>query len=144
MDEIKTPSQTEILLDGEKVGEFIVRPWTITKCATLSPVLERISEDFKKRKLSFRDFYASKKIEGSDKTEFEILNSDKLFFVIMPYTPEVLKISLGIDDETLEGINPEIAITIVLVILKQNIDFIKNWFALIVMAAKAIKMGASD
>lgn len=122
-------NSVDILLDGEKVAGHIVKPWTITKAAALSPVFEKIQAELKNRKLSFRDFFAG----GAT------INIDQLFFVIMPYVPEILKITLGITEDEVDKIGQGDLMKFIVVIVQQNLDYLKNLFALIVSMAQMIK-----
>ena len=130
MAEIK-PDNAEILLDGEMIAGLLVKPWTLTKCAALSPVFERIANDLKKRNLSFRDFFADGKV----------LNIEQLYFVIMPFMPEVLKITLDTD---VEKIDQTAIIQFIVVIVRQNIEYLKNLFALISTMALQLKEQTSS
>ena len=61
-------TEQEILLDGEKIAGYVIKPWTIRKCAEISPILEKILKELKKRRLTFRDFVILEKdAEGKDK-----------------------------------------------------------------------------
>ena len=119
----------EVLLDGDMVAGIKVKPWTITQAAALSPVFERISSDMKKRKISFRDFFADGKV----------MNMDQLFFIIMPYAPEILKITLKATDEELDKIAQKDMMEFLAVIARQNIEYLKNLFALIVQMTRLVK-----
>jgi len=119
----------EALLDGEEVAGRIVRPWTIRKAAALSPTFASIQADMKARKLSFRDFFADGKV----------INVDQLFFVIMPFAPDIIKITLGVTDEELDKISQNDMTKLVSVIALQNIEYLKNLFALIMTLTQKIK-----
>ena len=120
------PSNAEVLLDGEMVAGFMVKPWTLTKCASLSPVFESIAIDLKKRNLSFRDFFSDGKV----------LNIEQLYFVIMPFMPEILRITLDTD---VDKIDQTSIINFIVVIVRQNIEYLKNLFALITTMAQQLK-----
>ena len=120
------PSNAEVLLDGEMVAGFMVKPWTLTKCALLSPVFESIAIDLKKRNLSFRDFFSDGKV----------LNIEQLYFVIMPFMPEILRITLDTD---VDKIDQTSIINFIVVIVRQNIEYLKNLFALITTMAQQLK-----
>jgi hypothetical protein len=132
--DIEQPSSAEILIDGEKIAGRLVKPWTITKCAAVTPVFEKITAELKKRKLTFQDFFAKK-----DDGTVESINIEQLFFAIMPYVPELIKITLDIDDEEVDKIAQEDMMNYVAVIARQNIGYIKNLFALITTAMQMLR-----
>jgi len=127
-------TDAEILIDEEKIAGRTVKPWTISKCAAVTPIFEKISVELKKRKLTFRDFF-SPTVDGS----IESINIEQLFFVIMPYTPELIKITLDIDDEEVDKIAQEDMMQYVAVIARQNIGYIKNFFALVTTAMQMLR-----
>ena len=127
------PSSVEILLDGQEIAGLMIRPWTITQCGRLAGTFEQITEELKKRKLSYRDFFSV-----DEKGNVEVLNLDQLFFTLMPFVPEVLQITLG-HDVDIDKIKQSDVMVIVAVIVRQNIDYLKNLFALIATLAKGLK-----
>jgi hypothetical protein len=132
MDESKA-SDVEILLDGEEIAGVMVRPWTVTKCSAVTPAIEKIALELRRRKLAYRDFFA---VTGD---KVEVLNIEQLFFVIMPNAPEILKITLDMNDEQINKIKQEDIAKFIIVIIRQNIDYVKNLFALITMAMQMLK-----
>lgn len=136
------PTTVEILEDGEKIAGFLVKPWTISKCARLTPAFEKIAGELKKRKLTFRDFFAMKKNEDGT-TGVEILNLDQLMFSIMPAVPEVLKITLDAGDAEIDKIRQDDVMKFVVVIVRQNFDYVKNLFALMSTLAEMVQRGTT-
>ena len=130
MSEFK-PDNAEILLDGETVAGILVKPWTLTKCAALSPLFERIAVDLRKRNLAFKDFFA----------EGKVINIEQLYFAIMPFMPEILKITLDTD---VDKINQTAIIQFIVVMVRQNIEYLKNLFALITTMAQQVKEQTSS
>jgi hypothetical protein len=139
MDEqvLKPATETEILLDGEKIGDFFIKPWTISKCAEISPCLEKVLGELKKRRLTFRDFIEVKK-DGEGKDTVSVLNLDQLFFVITPHVPEMMKITLGITSEELDKVKPDMMLPIAVCILRQNVGYIKNSLALMTVMVQTM------
>jgi hypothetical protein len=125
------PGNAEVLLDGETVAGVLVKPWTLTKCAALSPVFEKIANDLKKRHLSFKDFFA----------EGKVINIEQLYFIIMPFMPEVLKITLDTDVDKLDQ---STVLQFIVAIVRQNIEYLKNLFALIATMAQQLKEQTSS
>lgn len=121
------PSDAEILLDADSVAGFTVRPWTLSKSAALSPVFEEITRELKRRKLNFRDFF----VKGA------VINIDQLYFVVAPFIPEILRITL--DGKDTESISQTDALKLITIIVRQNIEYLKNLFALIAALAQAVK-----
>lgn len=128
------PTDAEILIDSEEIAGLRVKPWTISKCAAITPVFEKIAGELKRRKISFRDFFAPNADGGVD-----TINIEQLFFVIMPYVPEIMEITLDIDKEEIEKLPPETMMSFIAVIARQNIGYIKNLFALMTTAVKMLK-----
>lgn len=133
-EKMETATDAEILIDGEKIAGRLVKPWTISKCAAVTPVFEKIAGELKKRHLTFQDFFTPK-ADGA----VETINIEQLFFVIMPYVPELIKITLDIDSEEVDKIAPEDMMQYVAVIAQQNIGYIKNLFALITTAMQMLR-----
>jgi hypothetical protein len=121
------PSDAETLLDSDTVAGITVRPWTLSKGAALSPVFEEIVKEFKRRKLNFRDFFAKS----------DTINIDQLYFVVAPFIPEILRITL--DGKDIENISQPDSLKLVTIIVRQNIEYLKNLFALIAVLARAVK-----
>lgn len=136
----KEPSgagDAEILLDGEEIAGYVVRPWTITTCARMTPVFESIVEEMKRRKLKFRDFL------DTSGGKLELLNMDQVFFVVMPYAPETISITLGITAEEMKKIPQEEIFNIMAAILRQNVGYLKNLFALMMQTMATIAENSS-
>ena len=130
-------TEPEILLDGENIAGYLIKPWTIRKCAEISPVLEKILAGLKKRRLAFRDFIVlDKGPDGKDKVT--ILNLDQLFFCITPFMPELIEKTLGISGDDLDKIHPDDMLPIIVCILRQNVGYIKNSLALMTSMIRTV------
>ena len=136
------PTNAEVLLDGETVAGFNVRPWTISKCAALTPVFEKIAAEMKRRKLSFRDFFTVTK--DGEKEKVEVLNLDQLLFALLPLVPEIISKTLDITQEEVDTIPQDAVLTITVTIVKQNMDYLKNLFALTTGLLTAIRQLRTD
>ena len=136
---IPEATQTEILADGEMVDGFLVKPWTISKSAKISPVLEKILIEVKKRNLTFKDFIeVVKDKDGNDRVK--IINLDQLFFCIIPYAPELLTITLDKTIEEIDKASVDIMYHVIPCIIRQNISYLKNSVALMTSVVRTIKV----
>ena len=130
-------TEQEILLDGEKIAGYLIKPWTIRKCAEISPILEKVLIELKKRRLTFRDFVIlEKQPDGKDKVT--VTNLDQLFFCITPFVPDLMEKTLGITQEELEKISPDSMLPIIVCILRQNVGYIKNSLALMTSMVQTV------
>ena len=144
MDDVKKDDGTlppateqEILLDGEKIAGYLIKPWTIRKCAEISPILEKVLKELKRRRLTFRDFVVlGKDAEGKDKVT--VNNLDQLFFCITPFVPELIEKTLGVSGDELDKINPDSMLPIIVCILRQNVGYIKNSLALMTSMVQTV------
>ena len=128
------PGNVEVLLDGEMVAGYLVKPWTIRKAAALSPVFARIQATLKEQHLAFRDFFADGKV----------INMDQLFFLIMPFAPDIIQETLGISDAEVDKIGQSDMVKFISVIALQNIEYLKNLFALIQTITLRLKEGPTS
>lgn len=129
---IPVPDDAEILLDGEQVCGFIVRPWTISKCAAMTPVFEMIAGELKKRNLKFRDLF------DISKGKVELLNMEPLFFTVMPYSPDIIAITLDLSADELKKISQDKMFDIMSAIVRQNVGYVKNLFALMMQTVATL------
>jgi len=144
MDDVKKDDGTlppateqEILLDGEKIAGYLIKPWTIRKCAEISPILEKVLKELKRRRLTFRDFVVlGKDAEGKDKVT--VNNLDQLFFCITPFVPELIEKTIGVSGDELDKINPDSMLPIIVCILRQNVGYIKNSLALMTSMVQTV------
>jgi len=144
MDDVKKDDGTlppateqEILLDGEKIAGYLIKPWTIRKCAEISPILEKVLKELKRRRLTFRDFVILEKdAEGKDKVT--VTNLDQLFFCITPFVPELIEKTIGVSGDELDKINPDSMLPIIVCILRQNVGYIKNSLALMTSMVQTV------
>jgi len=130
-------TEQEILLDGEKIAGYLIKPWTIRKCAEISPILEKVLKELKRRRLTFRDFVVlGKDAEGKDKVT--VNNLDQLFFCITPFVPELIEKTIGVSGDELDKINPDSMLPIIVCILRQNVGYIKNSLALMTSMVQTV------
>jgi hypothetical protein len=130
---IPKPIEAEILLDCVEVAGYKIKPWSILKAKLLSPVIEEIIVEFKRRGISLKSFF---KLEG---VETEIVNIEQVLFAIQPSLPKIIAITLNIKEEELDNIKQADVFNIISVILQQNIEYLKNLFALTIVAMKELK-----
>jgi hypothetical protein len=130
-------TEQEIVLDGEKIGGHFIKPWTIRKCAGITPILELIHGSLKKRRLTFRDFVILEK-QPDGKNKVTVTNLDQLFFCVTPYAPALIEKTLDITPEELDKIKPDDMLPIIVCILRQNVGYIKNSLALMTSMVQTV------
>lgn len=132
---IPKPSETEVLFDSASVFGFTVRPWTLSKCEAMSPIIAEIVASLKAKKLKFEDFFAR---NGED---IEVINIDQIVFTCIPYLSRVFSITLDKDRKEFENLSQEVMVKLAAVIVQQNMDFLKNLFALTAKVTALLKQG---
>lgn len=140
-DEVKKvePADTDVLFDEADVAGFKVRPWRLKECVSMTPIIEEIKAVLLERHLNFRDFFSMTK-EG----QTEVLNIDQLIFILIPQLPKVFKITLNVSDEVVQGIPQAVILELMSTIIIQNIEYLKNLFALTIVMAKLLKSAKSS
>jgi len=107
---------------GVQIGMYIVKPWTIIQIAGLSRVFEDIYHELNKRN------FTAKKLEDLVETQDESVLAEMLF-VLMQYLPSLLVTTLHCTQEELESMPPEICSEITITMVKQNINYLKNFLS---------------
>lgn len=102
------------VLDFVEVDGLKIKPWGIGALAKLSPHLENIMRELKKRGVSLKDVRDGKGLEG-------------IVFSILPECPDMLSISLGVPKEEVDGYPTEKALRLIFTVVKLNMDYLKNW-----------------
>lgn len=127
------PSDTEILLDEEAVGKYTIRPWRIAQCMKLVPVFEQIVQEAKQRKITLRDLYMTQPGQKA-----ELINFDQVVFIIMPHVPKIFSVTLDMPEKDVGELDQQTMFAILTTILRQNLPYLKNWFALIMALARQV------
>jgi hypothetical protein len=123
MDEKKDEVQT--LVDEVEVDGFKVRPWGICDLARLSPTLERVVKGLKDRKVTMAMLKDKKQL-------------DEVIFAVLPELPDLLAISLKLPISEIEKLPNEKALKLALVIVKLNVEYLKNWLGPATAAIKSV------
>jgi hypothetical protein len=105
----------KVLFEDREIAGYTVRPWTLGQLVKLAPVFERVAVNFAARGLSLSAIGTA--------LETSPMN------VLTPLLPEiatVLSITLGKPIEEMEGLRADTVISVILVIVKQNVEYLKN------------------
>lgn len=120
-EQVSVPLET--LLNEVEVAGRKIRPWSIVDLSKLSPVFERI--------------FISLKLRGVT-LETSMESIDKIIFSVLPEAPAILSATLKVSVDEIEKIPNDEAMEIIIVIIRINTAYLKNWFAPIADIAGAI------
>jgi len=107
---------------GVTIGKYLVKPWTIIQIAGMSRIFEMIYHELKQRN------FTSSKLESIVDEKDESALTD-LLFVFMQYLPSFMVTTLGCTKEELEQIPPEVCSQIAIAMVKQNVNYLKNFLS---------------
>lgn len=102
------------LFSSKKIEGYTVKPWSLGTLEELGPWFERVAVIFKERGISL------------DQVES---NPQTAIFSILPEIKTVLSITLGEDIEVVKEFDPGKVTALILVIISQNLNSLKNSFA---------------
>jgi hypothetical protein len=123
MDEARNDVQG--LIDEIEVDGLKLRPWGICDLAKLSPALERVVKGLKSRGVTMAAVRDKKQL-------------DEIIFVLLPELPELLSVSLKLPMEEVEKLPNERALKLALVIVRMNVEYLKNWLGPATAAIKSV------
>jgi hypothetical protein len=112
-----------VLVSEIEVYGYKIKPWGIATLSRLSPTLEAIVTDLKKRNVTLKTAEAD--IAG-------------VIFSILPYAVDIVAVSLKISKEEVENIPAEQSPVILFTIISQNLEYLKNWFSPINLMVKKV------
>jgi len=118
-------SEITTLIDEQDIGGYKVRPWGIVQLAKLSPVFERVTGKLKSEGITFKDL-----------TDKEGMKLDSLIFILLPEVPSIFSITLNLTEEEVGKIPPQLTIAMLMTMLMQNMETLKNSFGLISVMIK--------
>ena len=114
---VKKKADSEILVPEKIIAGYKVCPWGICEISELSEVIAIICSKCKEKEITL-----------------ENINEKKIDFtkIVLVYAPEILRITLGMKSiEDLKKIQPRSAsIEMMLEIIGQNLEYLKNLFGL--------------
>lgn len=113
----KNENDTRILFPDVVVGGITIRPWSFGTVVQIAPALEQIIDKVKSRGLK-------------DKPITEIMIS--AIPSILPEVSAVLAVTLRMEKEKIEALDMDTIIGIILVVVNQNIGYLKNVFGLLI------------
>lgn len=133
-DEQRT-DEAATLIDEVDVAGYKVKAWSIDKISKLSGNMERIYFGLKERGVSF----VVKDATGNTVIAPDLLSKmDKIIFSVLPEASHMIAITLGISIDKTEEIPQDKAVQILIVMLTQNVAYLKNWLGLPVATIKSI------
>ena len=101
------------MIDEQRVGEYKIKPWSLAQIQQLLPVLRVAIGTVKEHDV---------KLETIDTPE-GMLDAVAL---LMPFIPSIISISIGITEEEASEMQGDLATVTMLIIIKQNIAYLKN------------------
>jgi hypothetical protein len=116
-------NELDKLIEAKEVCGHKVKPWTLGQIASLIPVFERVA--FKMREAGI----------GLSTLE---KNADKLAFAIVPDLPFVMHVTLKIPLAEASEMDIAKATQITIVIITQNIQYLKNLLSPVAETVKEI------
>ena len=130
-------SDEKILFPDVEVEGYMIRPWTMAQAVALAPTLGALVEISKESGvgevlLGFMDLLdpaqgGSK--ESFGKAEKEVLSVlPGLIPKFLPHAPKILSVSLAVSEEEVGKMDLGKATVLLLSIVSQNIDYLKNFF----------------
>lgn len=124
--ENKIKADTEVLFPGVEVEGYKVKPWRFGELADLSPMLGEIVQKVQA--------YGIKSLKDLSIRMVEVIP------LILPYTPSIAAKTLGISEDEVRAWPINKATMILLTIMNQNLEYLKNCFGLAKMAASPKEM----
>jgi len=119
----KEKTETEVLFPEVDVEGYRIRPWSFGQFAKLMPVFRSIMIDVKKAGLILGD------IEGKTEQDVEkdaVEMVPEIMELAAPYAPVIIAITLGVSENEVESWDMVKGTTILLTIITQNVDYLKN------------------
>jgi len=124
MTDKKKKSDEEILFPDIKVGDLVIKPWSFGKLFDLSLLLDQIMVKAEARGI----------LEDIDDGFLKYTTMMKIFALSAPEILEIVCITVGKDEDYIKSLSMPDGIKIALSIYNQNVEIIKNAFALLTLA----------
>lgn len=105
----------EVLFPEEEIEGVKVRPWSLGQSVSLAPTFEKVIAEIKARGIEI------------DKLEEQI---DQLVFAIFPHIIRIIHVTTGIEEKEIECWPISKGTAVVLTIMAQNMNHLKNSFGL--------------
>ena len=110
---MEAKSASEILFPEVRIGKYVVRPWSWGDIMDLTPVFQRVIKSFGEAGITY------------DNIETRIPD---MIPALMPFTPEILSVTLKITTEEVRAMDASVASIALLTVFNQNIEYLKNSF----------------
>jgi hypothetical protein len=115
------------MLEEKKIGEHVVRPWTLGQIIKLTPVFADVVGLCIKAGITLEK-------------AMEIETMPKLLMVILPTIPGIIALTLDITAEEAEGLRGDDATLIITTILTQNLRYLKNLYGPVMELVKSLDL----
>jgi len=130
-------SDEQILFPDVEVEGYTIRPWTLAQAVALAPTLGALVEIAKESGvgevlLGFMDLLDPGQGGAKDafaKAQKEVIGVlPELIPKFLPHAPKILYVSLGASMEEVDKMDLGKATVLLLSIVSQNVDYLKNFF----------------
>jgi hypothetical protein len=134
---MKGVSDEQILFPNAEVEGYTVRPWTLAQAVALAPTLGALVDVAKESGVGevlwkFMDFLDSTQEGAKDafaKAQKEVMGVlPGLIPKFLPHAPKILSVSLGASEEEVARMDLGKATVLLLSVVSQNTDYLKNFF----------------
>lgn len=115
------------LYTSTKIGKYEIKPWTLAKLELLLPVIQKVMSELKSKNIT---------LEDAEKNIHEII------FTVLPEVKRILSITVNANEKEIASLDIGIIISMVLTIMQQNVEVLKNSLAPIKMIVNQITVGA--
>lgn len=130
-------SDEQILFPDVEVEGYTIRPWTLAQAVALAPTLGSLVDIAKAAGvgevlLEFMDLLDP--AQGGTKDAFAKAQKEVIGVLpglipkILPHAPKILSVSLGVPAEEVDRMDLGKATTLLLSVVSQNVDYLKNFF----------------
>jgi len=120
VDEELKKSDEEILFPEAKVGDFVVKPWTLGQLLKINPHIEKVFAKLEEKRI---------KLTLENVNDFIV----DLYFAALPEVVEIMAISLDVDQEKLHSLQLKEVVQLIYTIFIQNQENLKNVLSLLQM-----------
>lgn len=148
MTENKTEMET--LFPEREIYGYVLKPWTLGKIAKLSPHLGALKENVKGKNIDFDNLFSDvkskitkgKKAEDNQNAVLEALFD--LGIAVSPNLAAIIAITTGMSIQEAEDLSIDKAIHFTIMIIEQNLSFLKNCFGSVMKILEESKMDLSQ
>lgn len=146
MTENKTEMET--LFPEKEIYGYSLKPWTLGKIARLSPHLGALKENVKEKNIDFDKIFSSVKSKKGQKAEDNqnamLEGLFDLAISVFPYIVPIISITTGMNLQEAEDLSIDKAVNFMVLIVEQNLSFLKNCFGSVMEIIEESKTGLSQ